>query len=222
VGKIILASSLDLFERWPAHYQVNEGWRPRPTPDLNQLGPWLAECSVRENIHFGALQVVCLRFGRIVTAEEAASQPFDPRWLHLDDAVHGVQQALAYAPNRRPDWAVFHLTAPGPQAKIQLRHQTRTQKLLGYQPQHEFTNPGSPPARDERPWRTILAPAAPLPSRPIRQVVIFGAGGPMGVAVTQELLSSYRLRVTDLRPLAVIAAENKPQAPGAPLPFPIA
>jgi nucleoside-diphosphate-sugar epimerase len=227
VGKIILASTLDLFRRWPAHYQVNEQWRPRPEASVDHLCAWLAECSVRENIRFGELQVACLRFGAIVDDAQAASQPYDPRWLHIHDAVHGIERALAYQPERRPEWSIFHLTAPGPSAKIQLRHQASAQENFGYRPQHDFAHQAAgvttdPARRDNRPWRTILAPEQPAPSRPIRNVAIFGAGGPMGVAVTQELLSSYQLRVTDLRALAEIAAENKPQAPGAPLPSSVA
>jgi uronate dehydrogenase len=220
VKKLILASTLDLFDRWPAHYRVNEQWRPRPEPAIHQLCAWLAECSVRENVRFGTLQVICLRFGRIVEDAQITAQPADPRWLHSEDAVQGVQRALAYQSEHRPDWAIFHITAPGAEAKIQLRHQASAGARFGYQPRHEFGTSAATP-RDERPWREILAPRNSVRWRPIRKIVIFGAGGPMGVAVTQELLSSYQLRVTDLRPLAAIAAENKPQAPGAPLPMPI-
>jgi nucleoside-diphosphate-sugar epimerase len=49
-------------------------------------------------------------------------------------------------------------------------------------------------------------------------VVIFGAGGPLAAAAAPLLASSFRLRLTDVRPLAEIAAEAKPQSPGAPLP----
>lgn len=225
VPKLILASTLALFNRLPAHYQVDEQWRPRPEPHLDQLCPWLGELSVRENGRLGQIQTVCLRFGRLVDDTDAAAQPYDPRWLHLDDAVHAVQRALVYQPERRPDWAIFHITAPGPHAKIKLQNQASAGEAFGFQPQHDFAQQAAgwtPPARDERPWRTILAPPQPMPSRPIRRVAIFGAGGPMGASVTQELLSSYQLRVTDLRGLAAIAAENKPQGPGAPLPAPVA
>src|SRR4051794_13589957 len=50
------------------------------------------------------------------------------------------------------------------------------------------------------------------------KVAIFGAGGPVGAAAAQALRDHYTLRLTDLRPLAEIAAEGKPQSPGAPLP----
>jgi nucleoside-diphosphate-sugar epimerase len=49
-------------------------------------------------------------------------------------------------------------------------------------------------------------------------VTIFGAGGPVGAAAAQALREQYTLRLTDLRPIAEIAAEGKPQSPGAPLP----
>jgi nucleoside-diphosphate-sugar epimerase len=57
-----------------------------------------------------------------------------------------------------------------------------------------------------------------MASRPIRNVVVFGAGGPLGAVTARELASTYRLRLTDARPIADIIAEAKPQMLGAPLP----
>jgi nucleoside-diphosphate-sugar epimerase len=64
----------------------------------------------------------------------------------------------------------------------------------------------------------VLGPREPIPSRPIRSVVVFGAGGPLAAATARALAPTYRLRLTDVRPLAEIVAEGKPQSPGAPLP----
>jgi hypothetical protein len=50
------------------------------------------------------------------------------------------------------------------------------------------------------------------------KVAIFGAGGPVGAAAARTLREHYTLRLADLRPIAAIAAEGKPQSPGAPLP----
>jgi nucleoside-diphosphate-sugar epimerase len=50
------------------------------------------------------------------------------------------------------------------------------------------------------------------------KVAIFGAGGPVGAVAARALREQYTLRLTDLRPIAEIAAEGKPQSPGAPLP----
>jgi nucleoside-diphosphate-sugar epimerase len=50
------------------------------------------------------------------------------------------------------------------------------------------------------------------------KVVIFGAGGPVGAAAIQALKDHYTLRVTDLKPMAQIAASPSPQGPRAPVP----
>ena len=79
------------------------------------------------------------------------------------------------------------------------------------------------PAGDEgRAWRDVLAPPAPIPERPVRRVVIFGAGGPIAAALAQELAPHYELILSDLRSLADVAGENKPQSPGAPVAHPLA
>ena len=49
-------------------------------------------------------------------------------------------------------------------------------------------------------------------------IAIFGAGGPVGAAAARALRDHYPLRLTDVRPIAEIIAEGKPQSPGAPLP----
>lgn len=74
---------------------------------------------------------------------------------------------------------------------------------------------------DGRSWQEILGPEQPIASRPIRKVVVFGAGGPVAAAAAQELKSTYTLRLTDLRPLEEIAREGKPQSEYAPLPVPL-
>jgi len=50
------------------------------------------------------------------------------------------------------------------------------------------------------------------------RIALFGAGGPVGAAAARVLKEHYTLRLTDVRPIAEIAAEAKPQSPGAPLP----
>lgn len=225
VERIILLSTLDFFDRLPAHYMVNEVWRPRPTPDISQLCPWLAELSIRENTRRGPFSTVCLRLGEVVDDTFAAANPFDPRWVHIEDVAHAVERALHYQPPYSPYWSVFHVMAPGPHSKIRYQYAVSAKEEFGYSPKHDFaqyapSGPEAIPPRDTRSWREILAPQQ-IPSRPIRRVVIFGAGGPMGAVTTQELSSSYPLRVTDLRPISEIAAEAKPQAPGAPLPVPL-
>ena len=48
-------------------------------------------------------------------------------------------------------------------------------------------------------------------------VVLFGAGGPVGAAAISALKGHYTLRVTDLRPMTEIAV-SPPQSPRAPIP----
>lgn len=226
IRRIAVGSTLDLFDRLPTRWKVDEDWRPRPTPRPSDLGPWLAELSTREMARTAPdARALCLRFGRIVGDSDAAALPYDPRWLHVEDAVTGVRQALAYLQNDggSPGWRPFHITAAGPRAKIRLARAGREE--FGYRPVHDFRDrrPGDAPgdAGDERPWREVLAPPAPIRSRPIRRVVLFGAGGPVAAAAAAELASSYTLRLADLRPLAEIAGEAEPQSPGAPLPSPL-
>jgi nucleoside-diphosphate-sugar epimerase len=228
VPQFVLGSSLALFDRLPADWAVTENWRPRPEPRIAHLSPWLAELCVRECIRAASIRALCLRFGQIVDEEEARSRPFDPRRLHLEDALAGLHRAVTFTPHPslpQQGWWVFHITAPGDGAKIRLSNSTR--QTLGYEPTHDFDTPGAAaertqePARsDPRTWKEILSPAAPVPSRPIRKVVVFGAGGPLAAVTAQELRDAYTLRLTDLRPLEEIAAEAKPQSPGAPLPTP--
>ncbi len=56
---------------------------------------------------------------------------------------------------------------------------------------------------------------------PGSRVTLFGAGGPVGVMATRALRDTYRLRLTEVWPLADLAAEGRPQSPGAPLPEPL-
>jgi nucleoside-diphosphate-sugar epimerase len=57
-----------------------------------------------------------------------------------------------------------------------------------------------------------------MPAVDSGRVAIFGAGGPVGAAAARFLKDHYTLRLTDVRPIAEIAAEGKPQSAGAPLP----
>ena len=183
VGRVLLGSTLAFFQRHPAAWNVDSSWRPRPTPDLAELCPWLAELSVREVVRVASRlrHGVCLRLGQGVNAEDAA-------------------RAFADA-----------LAAPLPSDG------ERTWRIV-----HAGEIVGQPGEETARPWRDVFAPAAPVPSRPIRRVVVFGAGGPVAAATADELArAGYVLRLTDLRPLADIARENKPQSPGAPVARPL-
>jgi nucleoside-diphosphate-sugar epimerase len=83
----------------------------------------------------------------------------------------------------------------------------------------------------EKGWRAVhVGKRAPVPlspmkgegagmkgHHPIRNVVIFGAGGPLASAAARELQSHYALRLTDVRPVDELLA-MPPQSPNAPVP----
>ena len=210
--RFILGSTLALFDQLPAHWRVNEAWRPRPTPHSTDLRAWLAELCVRELARDLGIPSICLRFGHLVDDADAAAQPFDARWLHLTDAVEGIQRALQHTAR---GWSIFHIAAAGPRAKVRLAEAAK--QPFGYQPLHDFRDRWPEGAAPNQAQAAHSEPDR-VPTRPIRKVVIFGAGGPLAAASAAELAGSYDLRLSDVRPLAEIAARAEPQFPGAPLP----
>jgi nucleoside-diphosphate-sugar epimerase len=223
VPRFVLGSSLALFDRLPPQWNITESWQPRPGTELDALCPFVAELSLRETARQGAMRPICLRFGQIVSDSEIGAQPPDSRWLHIEDAVQALHHALtcdleAWQP-RHAQW-IFHITAGGEGAKIRLGHAAHAP--LNYAPKHVFmpTRESGAWQDDARSWQEIVAPVG-VKSRPIHNVVVFGAGGPLGAIVAQELQNSYRLRLTDLRALEDIAREGKPQSEGAPIAKPL-
>ena len=226
VRRVIVGSTLDLFEMLPAHWLVSEHWKPRPQPGLNHLRAWLAELSARQASLPGAHasperrsatfwqppSIICLRFGRVVERADVSTETYDPRWLAVEDAVQGILCALRF---ERPGWSVFHIIAAGPHARPRLYAAALPE--FGYHPVHDFADRLN--AAQPTPALT-RAEYAPIPSRPIHRVVIFGAGGPMGAAAIAELAHAYTLRLADIRPLVEIAAAGPraDQGPGAPVP----
>ncbi len=111
VRRFVLGSTLELFDRLSAEWEVSEEWHPRPEPPIEHLRAWLAKLSVREIARGSDAQAICLRFGRLVDDAEVPTLPYDPRWLHLDDAVAGVQRALTYA--APSSWALLQDAGTG-------------------------------------------------------------------------------------------------------------
>ena len=218
VPRVIVGSSLALFDRHPPHWDVTEMWRPRPAPATGELLPWVTELSGRELIRLGTIEAICLRFGHVVDEEEIEGKPFDPRWVHVDDAVHAIDRALAVELSQaidagKPEWHVFHIMAPGPNSKIRHGLQTGIEERstsgsppFNYTPSRRLEHlagvlPADPPVKDTRPWQEILAPVNPIRTRPIRKVVLFGAGGPMGAFAAQAMMDGYHVRLADIAPL---------------------
>ncbi len=233
VDRFILGSTLSFFDRLPANWQVNEVWRPWPAPDLAELIPWLSELSLRETVRVGEMLAVCLRFGQEADSADMVHAAFDPRWVHLDDALHAIDRAMHFDASRmrnatRPDWCLFHIAAPGPHAKIKMLHETGGEERaisamepFAYAPQHEIGPPDAPSSvRPGVAWADwIQSNARPLviPRRDIRKVVIFGAGGPMGASTALAMQNDYQLRLCDLRGIKDIRAHQDSQLRGRPV-----
>ncbi|MBO0703106.1 MAG: NAD(P)-dependent oxidoreductase [Candidatus Dormibacteraeota bacterium] len=224
VHRVVVGSSLDLLHAYPGSWAVSEDWQPRPdVNDVRQLALHLTEQSARQFVFFEPLQVICLRFGDIVRESTA------PGWtqVHVDDAVQAVQKALTAQLHLRTDearaghglphgWRVYHIPGAG-NTRIPL---AGARAGLGYAPEHDLA-PGALPAPSDAERRgdlALIGPSSAVPSRAIRRVVVFGAGGPLGAATSRVLAPSYQLRLTDLHAIGDIIARNQPQSPGAPLP----
>ncbi len=101
-----------------------------------------------------------------------------------------------------------------------LNHGALAEVLNNANSNWSVTHLGDRPSHVSTSSTTLLStmPVPKLDNRPIRNVVLFGAGGPMGSIVAQELKDKVRLRLTDVRPLDQLAATATPQSVGAPLP----
>ena len=216
-ARVILLTSLRLFERYPVDYWVTEQWAPRPTTDIDVLAPYLAELVTREVARVTPVQVVTLRLAEVVDDDDAKGNPADPRWLHLDDAVRAVECALKFEPpadGPQTGWWVFHIPGGGPNTRFPIGLAASPE--FGYLPRRDLTagarQPFPPPPKLEYKRLDAITDHDP------RRVVIYGAGGPIAAVAAAALAPDYMLRLTDLRPLADIVAANRPMMPGAPLP----
>jgi dihydroflavonol-4-reductase len=121
VERIIIASTLGLFDACPPDWVVDEMWKPRPEPEGRHLSPLLCEKVAREFVREGGLCGIVLRFLPIgddrrthTTAADALSAldkalavPFAPvgyRWhvLHIADTprflVRDARNYLGWVP----------------------------------------------------------------------------------------------------------------------------
>ncbi len=215
--RFILLSTLRFFERYPVDHRVNEYWAPRPTTEIPELAPYLAEATVRESVRALPVKGIALRLGEIVDDDLASRHTPDSRWLHVEDAVQAVERALAFEPagdDPTAGWWVFHIAGGGTHPRFPIG--LAGQPPFGYQPRHALAM-GSIIPRMEPPREEALHLAG-QPGGVARKVVIYGAGGPLAAITAANLERDHVLRLTDARPLADIVAGNQPQSPGAPLP----
>jgi len=209
VQRILLGSSLDFFAPLWDRFLVDENWRPRPQPTLDQLCVYLAEVTLREVTRVTNAPALCLRLGAVVDDAFTASHAYDRRWLHVEDGVAALRRGLEVEVE---GWRIFHIPAAGERAWIPVAQ--AGEEPFDYRPRHDFAGHGSSQAATPAFQRP-----APIPPRPIHNVVVFGAGGPLGSTLAGELAPHYTLRLTDVKPVEELM-DGPRQSPGAPLPAP--
>jgi nucleoside-diphosphate-sugar epimerase len=202
VQRLLLGSTLDFFAPLWEHFRADESWRPRPQPVLDQLCPWLAEVALREVARVTNLTTLCLRLGEVVDDAHAASHAYDRRWLHVKDGVAALLRGLEV---EAEGWRVWHIGAAGERTRVPVAQ--AGEEAFGYRPRHDFAGR----------WASEAATSpfqlpTPIPARPIRKVVVFGAGGPLGAALAEELAPHYTVRLTDVKPVEELMA-IPPQSP---------
>lgn len=132
VPLVVFLSALDVMGGYDAKLTVGETWRPRPSAEPRVLAKHLGEFTSREFARDGKIDVVVLRLGKMVRAEEVRDQPFDPLWVDERDVIQAVSLALASKLGR---FQVFHIQADSPKARFAV---TRAKSALKYRPQHAW------------------------------------------------------------------------------------
>lgn len=215
--RFILLSTLRHFEAYPPDNRVNEYWAPRPTTDPDDLAPYLAELAAHEVARVRPIKAIALRLGEVVADSERRDGATSPRWLHVDDAVQAIARALSFEPpagQPSSGWWEYHVVGAG-NTRFPLG---AAGSELGYTPRHDLAGDGATTPEEIRP---VPRRFTGQPGGGARNVVIYGAGGPLAAITAEALARDHVLRLTDVQPIAEIAARNQPQSEGAPMPRPL-
>jgi nucleoside-diphosphate-sugar epimerase len=129
IPRVVLLSTLELMTAYDPKFTVTESWRPLPSSAPAVLSKHLGEYTSREFAREGKTQIVVLRLGKVVRADEVKGQTPDPLWVEERDVVQAVAGALTARLN---SWQIFHIEQASPQARFSVR---RAQSALGYKPQ---------------------------------------------------------------------------------------
>jgi nucleoside-diphosphate-sugar epimerase len=104
VDRVVVVSTLEVFDAYPDSYMLDEQWKPLPDPTAEHLAPHLCETVVREFVREGPIAGVGLRFAPIGNDPE--------RHTRLADALGAIDRALEVKlgpPSYR--WHVFHVAS---------------------------------------------------------------------------------------------------------------
>jgi nucleoside-diphosphate-sugar epimerase len=132
VPRVVLLSTLELMTGYDSKFTVSESWRPLPSNVPAVLSKHLGEYTSREFAREGKTQIVVLRLGKVIRADEVKDQTPDPLWVEERDVEQAVSGALTA---RLMGWQVFHIGQASPRVRFSVR---RAQTALGYKPQFQW------------------------------------------------------------------------------------
>ena len=102
VTRVVVASTMALFDSYADDYLIDETWQPRPVAQAESLAPMMSELSAREFARQGELCVVCLRFGVL---SDGTTE---------DDAAGALEEALTMEFSQPGYlWHLFHVVSTG-------------------------------------------------------------------------------------------------------------
>ena len=103
INRMVLGSTLAMFDAYDQDYLIDELWRPWPDTDAAGLAPFLAERVARELALEGPNEVTCLRLG------EVGRGPGQVLPEVLADAIEAALERHIDVPGRR--WDVYHVSS---------------------------------------------------------------------------------------------------------------
>ena len=112
IKRIILGSSLNLYDRYPCNLIIDEQWNPVPSPNDSSLLTLLFENTFKEFAREGPVSVVCLRFNlKEIELEPNIAMSAINKSILLKDKIPGYR------------WQIYNISK-------NLRYGTRHAKLF--------------------------------------------------------------------------------------------
>jgi hypothetical protein len=135
VQSVVYLSSLRMMGGYDKRFQVDEDWRPLPTPACGGLSDYLGEFTCREFAREGRLKVIVLRLGNVASAEALGEEASNSAWVDPRDVTQAVSCALAKLladwTAIGGQWSVFHVLSHSPSSRFPIR---KARTILGYRP----------------------------------------------------------------------------------------
>jgi hypothetical protein len=140
VQRVVYFSSLDVMTGYGEDFEVREGWRPRVTEKSSAFSNYLGEFTCREFARDRHLNIIVLRLGKVVRADEVAGKPFDPLWVDERDVAQATAKALPLDVKtyrgERP-WTIYHIQSGSPQARFAI-DSAKSERGLNYKPRYNW------------------------------------------------------------------------------------